>query len=155
MVSGPPPELAAVHHIGISVVSVDRTLEFWKSFLGVDPRWRQVLDGPYLSDVTGYPGINLDASFIDLPGGVMLEILDYRVTDKSPNDMATANPGNVHICFRVDDIDCMWQRAIDSGATPISPGPVEVTIGPNRGAKACYVRDPDGITLELFQSPSG
>ena len=140
MVSGPPPELAAVHHIGITVESVDETMAFWKSFLGVEPRWRQVLDGPYLSDVTGYPGINLDASFIDLPGGVML---------------ATANPGNVHICFRVDDIDRMWQRAIDSGATPISPGPVEVTIGPNRGAKACYVRDPDGITLELFQSPPG
>ena len=99
MVSGHPPELKAVHHIGITVESVDEALAFWKSFLGIEPRWRQILDGPYLSDVTGYPGINLDASFIDLPGGVVLEILDYQVADKSPNDMATANPGKVHICF--------------------------------------------------------
>ena len=153
MVTGPPPELEAIHHIGITVESVETTLAFWKSFLGVEPRWRQILDGPYLPDVTGYPGINLDASFIDLPGGIVLEILDYQVADKSPNDMATANPGNVHICFRVNDIDSAWQRAMDSGATPTSPGPVEVTIGPNQGAKACYLRDPNGITIELFQPP--
>ena len=153
MVSGPPPELEAIHHIGISVADVDQTVQFWKSFLRVEPRWRQMLDGPYLSDVTGYPSINLDASIIDLPGGVLLEILDYQVADKARNDMATASPGNVHICLRVNHIDRMWQRAIDSGATPTSPGPVTVTVGPNQGARSCYLRDPNGITLELLQPP--
>ena len=68
--------------------------------------------------------------------------------------MATANPGNVHICLRVSDIDLMWQRAIDAGASPTSPAPIEITEGPNRGAKSCYLRDPDGITVELLQPPS-
>ena len=31
------------------------------------------------------------------------------------------------------------------------PGPAAVTVGPDAGAKACYLGDPDGITLELFQ----
>jgi len=26
---------------------------------------------------------------------------------------------------------------------------VEITAGPNTGVKACYLRDPDGITVEL------
>jgi len=152
-VTGPPPEIEAIHHIGITVASVDETLTFWKAFLGVEPRWRQIIDGPYLPDITGYPGIKIDASVIDLPGGIVLEILDYQITDKSPNDMATAKPGNVHICLRVTDIEGVWQRAIDSGATPTSPGPVEITVGPNQGARACYLRDPNGITIELFQLP--
>lgn len=153
MVSDSPPELASVHHVGISVQDVGRTVQFWSSFLGVEPRWRQVLDATYLGEVTGYPGVNLDASVIELPGGVLLEILDYQKVDKAPNDMATANPGNVHICLRVTDIEAMRRRAIECGATPTSPGAIEITEGPNQGAKGCYLRDPDGITLELLQPP--
>ena len=143
--------LRRIHHVGITVRDVDRSVEFWRSFLGVEPRWRQILDAPYLGRVTGYPGVNIDATIIDLPGGPVLEILNYLVDDKAPNPPETANPGNVHICLEVDDIDAMWDRAVRSGATPISPGPVEITAGPNTGVKACYLRDPDGITLELFR----
>ena len=143
-------DLRRVHHIGITVRDVGRSLEFWRSFLGIEPRWRQILDAPYLGRVTGYPGVEIDAAVIELPGGVILEILDYQVDGKAPNSPATANPGNVHICIETDDIDAMWERAVDSGATPVSPGPVEITAGPNTGVRACYLRDPDGITLELF-----
>ncbi len=144
-------DLRRIHHIGITVRDIDRSVEFWRSFLGVEPRWRQILNAPYLGRVTGYPGVNIDATIIDLPGGPVLEILNYLVEDKNPNSSETANPGNVHICIEVEDIDAMWNRAVESGATPVSPGPVEITAGPNTGVKACYLRDPDGITLELFR----
>ncbi len=148
MVTGGPRR---VHHIGITVRDVGRSLGFWRSFLGVEPRWRRVLDAPYLGLVTGYPGVEVDAAVIDLPGGQILEILNYLVDDKTPNPPETANPGNVHICVETEDIDASWERAVRSGAAPISPGPVEITHGPNKGVKACYLRDPDGITVELFQ----
>jgi hypothetical protein len=32
---------------------------------------------------------------------------------------------------------------------------VEVDTGINRGGYALYVRDPDGIMVELFQPPAG
>jgi len=84
-------------------------------------------------------------------GGAHLEILEYQLAERIPNDMGTANPGNVHLCFRVHDIETMRRRAIDAGATPTSLGPIETTVGPNQGTKTCYLRDPDGITLELLQ----
>lgn len=152
MVSG-PEHLRRLHHVGITVADVDRSLAFWEAFLGVAARWHRVLDGPYLQGVTGYPGVTIDAALIDLPGGGLLEILDYRVDDKVPNPDATANPGNVHICLQVDDIEAMFTRAVDAGARPVSPGPTSITRGPNTGAKACYLRDPDGITIEMFQPP--
>ena len=146
--------LRPIHHVGITVRDVDRSVAFWSAFLGVEPRWRQVLDAPYLGDVTGYPGINIDATVIDLPGGAILEILEYKHDEKTPNPPDTANPGNVHVCFQVDDIEAMWQHAIDCGASPVSPGPVLITRGPNTGVRGCYLRDPDGITFELFRPPS-
>lgn len=140
-----------VHHIGITVRDVDRSLGFWKAFLGTEPRWQKVLDAPYLSLITGYSGVSMNAAVIDLPGGQILEILDYRISGKTPNPPDTANPGNIHICVETDDIDALWDRAAAAGAAPVSPGPVEITAGPNKGVKACYLRDPDGITVELFQ----
>ena len=152
-VSAPPP-FEGVHHIGMSVVSLESALKFWESFLGRPARWSAVLDRPYLARVVGYPGVAIKAAFIDLPGGGVIELLDYQVPDRVPNAEATANPGNVHLCVRVEDAAASWRRAVASGARPISPdGPVDIDGGPNIGARAAYLRIHDGITLELFQPP--
>jgi catechol 2,3-dioxygenase-like lactoylglutathione lyase family enzyme len=149
-----PPPVAGVHHVGMSVSDLDAALAFWRAFLGIEPRWRTVLDRPYLGRHVGYPGVEIDAAFVDLPGGIVLELLDYRVDGKAPNPEATANPGNVHLCFGVEDARAAWERAVAAGATPLVPeGPVEVDGGPNRGARAAYLRIHDGISIELFQSP--
>lgn len=149
-----PSSVRGVHHVGISVASLDAALAFWRVFLGLEPRWRTVLDRPYLGRHVGYPGVAMDAAFLDLPGGIVLELLDYRVDAKTPNSEATANPGNVHLCLLVDDATEAFERAVAAGAQPVVPeGPVDVDAGPNRGARASYLRIHDGVSLELFQLP--
>jgi catechol 2,3-dioxygenase-like lactoylglutathione lyase family enzyme len=147
--------IVRTHHIGMSVASIDAALRFWEGLLGTKARWRTVLDRPYLGRHVGYPGVAMDAAFVDLPGGVVLELLDYQLADKRPNPEATANPGNVHLCLQVEDCGAAWKRAVSLGARPIVPeGPIDVTHGPNTGAKAAYLRIHDGITLEFFQPPA-
>jgi glyoxylase I family protein len=151
-----PPAGIAVHHVGMSVADLDEALGFWRRFLGLEPRWRTLLVRPYLGRHLGYPGVRIDAAFVDLPGGIVLELLAYQVEGKTPNPDATANPGNVHLCLAVDDAGDAWERAVAAGAWPIVPeGPVEVDGGPNEGARAAYLRIHDGISLELFQAPPG
>lgn len=148
----PTSAVTSVHHIGMSVADLDEALAFWRAFLGTEPRWRTVLDRPYLGRHVDYPGVHIDVAFVDLPGGNVLELLDYDVADKATNADATANPGNVHLCLEVDDARAAWERAVDAGARPVVPeGPVEIDGGPNQGAQAAYLRIHDGITLELFQ----
>jgi catechol 2,3-dioxygenase-like lactoylglutathione lyase family enzyme len=145
----------ALHHVGMSVASLDDALRFWEPFLGAPARWRTVLDRPYLGRHVGYPGVEIEAAFLDLPGGGILELLDYRVAEKTPVSPATSSPGNVHLCLRVGDARSAWERAVACGAEPLVPeGPVEVDGGPNLGARAAYLRIHDGITLELFQPAS-
>ena len=148
------PALTAIrlHHVGMSVASLDAALAFWEPFLGNKARWRTLLDRPYLGRHVGYPGVKIEAAFLDLPGGDILELLEYRLDGRGKLPEATATPGNVHICLAVTDATSAWRRAVALGAKAVvKEGPVEVDGGPNRGARAAYLRIHDGITLELFQ----
>lgn len=146
--------IAGVHHVGMSVERLDDALAFWEPFLGREARWRTTLDRPYLGRHVGYPGVAIDAAFVDLPDGGVIELLEYRVDGRTRVDDATANPGNVHICLHVDDAQAVWEHAVACGARPlVADGPVTVDAGPNEGARAAYLRVHDGITLELFQPP--
>src|SRR5438045_1570746 len=72
-----------VHHVGMSVEHLDDALAFWEPFLGTTARWRTTLDRPYLGRHVGYPGVRIEAAFVDLPGGGVLELLEYLVDGRT------------------------------------------------------------------------
>lgn len=151
----PSATITGTHHVGMTVADLDVALGFWEAFLGKPARWRTTLDKPYLGRHVGYPGVSIDAAFVDLPGGGVIELLDYRVEDRSRLPDATANPGNVHLCLAAADCGAAWRRAVACGARPVvADGPVEVSDGPNKGARVAYLRIHDGITLEFIQAPA-
>jgi len=147
--------VTGTHHVGITVANLEKALAFWESLLGKPARWSTILDRPYLARIVGYPGVSIKAAFIDLPDGVVIELLDYhQVERRVANPEATANPGNLHLCLRVKDAGAAWKHAVSCGARPVNPdGPVEVDDGPNRGARVAYLRVHDGVTLEVLQPP--
>jgi hypothetical protein len=95
----------------------------------------------------------MDAAVIGLPGGALLELLNYLVGDKSPHDLAAARPRNVYICPLSEDPEADFARAVALGSLPVSNRPVHVTAGPNTGARAAYLRVLDGIAVEFFRKP--
>jgi catechol 2,3-dioxygenase-like lactoylglutathione lyase family enzyme len=144
--------IRGVHHVGASVADLGAALAFWEPLLGVPARFRGRLSRPYLGESVGHPDVEIDAALIDLPGGGLLELLDYQVEDRRPVEEETRNPGNVHLCLRVDDCQRAWRRAVELGARPRSPsGPVRVDSGPNEGALVAYLRVHDGVSVELYQ----
>jgi catechol 2,3-dioxygenase-like lactoylglutathione lyase family enzyme len=147
------PLLTGVHHVGVTVASLERALAFWEAFLGKPARWTRVLRSPYLSRVVNYPDVSIKAAFVDLPGGVVLELLDYhQVAERAPNPEATANPGNVHLCLAAADVRAAFAHALACGARAVSVGgPVDIEAGPNKGARGVYLRIHDNVTLELLQ----
>jgi hypothetical protein len=66
--------------------------------------------------------------------------------------METYNIGNGHICMIVDDIHAEYDRLRDV-AELRSEAPVRIPAGPNEGGCGGYLRDPDGITIQLLQLP--
>jgi len=141
----------AVHHVGITVADLEQSITFWSALLGGAERDRRILDGPRLGELLGYPAARIDSCWFDLPGGIALELLQYLEPEEAAYEPGNAHPGNVHVCLHVEDMDAAHARALAAGARTVSPAPIEIAQGPRAGTKVAYVRDPDGVTLELLQ----
>jgi lactoylglutathione lyase len=142
-------------HIGIQVVDVERSARFYEEQLGFERVLRVSRSEPYVQRVVGYhPDVTLEIVELAIPGTeVRLEIVEYRDVERTPVDTATANPGTAHFSLFVDDIDAMYERMTASGVEFVSEVQTS-TAGPLEGGRVVYLKDPDGIRVELVQLPS-
>ena len=146
--------LRGIHHAGITVADLDRSLGFYRDVLGLEVLLTMVRDTPDIGDVVGYPGARIKIAFVGVPGdGVVVELLEYVEPRGEPRDPETRNPAQGHVCFDVDGIHALYDRLVATGVPVRSNGPVELKQGVNAGAFALYCRDPDGYTIELRQPP--
>jgi catechol 2,3-dioxygenase-like lactoylglutathione lyase family enzyme len=147
--------IGPIHHVGISVEDMDRSISFWSTLLGASERSRRVVDAAFLGVLVGYPGITLEIAWLDLPDGSSIELVRHAGRAEPPLPEGTAHPGTVHLCLTVGDIDDAVRTAIAAGAAIVSASRVEIPSGPNQGARHIYLRGPDGVTIELRQPPPG
>lgn len=144
--------IAAVHHVGFTVSDLDRSCAWYAMLLETEPALRRSWDHEYVGRVVGYPGVQLEAALWDLPGGMTLELLQYRDPGPGTVDMESFNTGNAHLCLVVDDLAEEFRR-LAGLADFRSDAPVDIPWGHFRGGRSCYLRDPDGISIELVQLP--
>ncbi len=143
-----------LHHTGYTVSDLDRSLDFYRDLLGCEVIATQEKQGGYLAAIVGYPDAHVRMAHLRLPGGEhVIELFEYLTP---AGDRAAVEPRNVgasHLCFVVDDLGALYETLLDQGVTSFVSPPVEVDTGINRGGLGLYLRDPDGITVELFQPP--
>ena len=147
-------QVGPVYHTGFTVSDIECSIVFYRDVLGLELIKRQTGTAPYLATVTGFPGVRLEAAFLQpAAGGSVLELLQYVSHPASATDRATNRPGNAHLCFKIDDLRSACAELKRRGVTLISE-PAEITAGAHAGGWAVYLRDPDGFTVELYQGPS-
>ncbi|MDT0203156.1 VOC family protein [Nocardioides sp. AE5] len=138
-------------HIGIQVEDLDRSIAFYAGALGFELRERFIKSEPYLQELVGCPGAELDIAIMGIPSTeVELEILEYRRVARRAVDPNTANPGTGHFCLFVTDLDEIVERAHEFGGGSVSPVQTS-TAGPVAGSRLVYLTDPDGIRVELVE----
>jgi len=146
------PDLSGMHHTGLHVRDIERSIAFYRDLIGLELLARRESRADYVADIVGYPGAVLQMAWLRHPsGGPILELLQYVEPAGRPVDTATPNPGTAHVCFGVPDIQATFERLRAAGVTFKSDGPVAITHGVNQGGYGIYFTDPDGITLELLQ----
>jgi catechol 2,3-dioxygenase-like lactoylglutathione lyase family enzyme len=141
-----------VYHTGLTVRDIDRSIDFYTGLLGLELAWRQESDTPYISQLTGLPGTRLKVAYLRCPGtdGPYVELIEYLAPIGQPVDTAPNNPGNAHLCFFVEDLAATYERLRGANVQFVSP-PNLIAAGVHSGSSTVYMKDLDGITVELFQ----
>lgn len=148
--------LSATRHVSITVADIERSTAWYTDVLGLELLARQRNDNAYTRAIVGMPDALLEIAFLALPGrapgapAIELELIEYVSPRGQAPALTTNLPGVAHLAFDVDDIDAVLARLRSAGTYPVNP-PVEINRGVNRGMRACYLRDPDGFTIELMQ----
>jgi lactoylglutathione lyase len=142
-------------HGGITVRDMDRSLVFYRDGLGLDQEFDRILDAPYLKAVLGLEFDHIRAVYLRVPGGGFVELLEYHGVERFPAASRPCDYGAGHLCLYVDDVAGVHARLGDLGFTARSADVVDITAGPNAGARSCYMTDPDGYAVELFQKRPG
>jgi catechol 2,3-dioxygenase-like lactoylglutathione lyase family enzyme len=144
--------ITAFNHTSFTVGDMDRAVKFWTEAMGFKAASVSPRQGDWQGRVTGVPGASLLVAHL-FGHGHHMEFIQYL--DAAPGTTATYAPnapGAAHVCFEVSEIRGVAERLVAEGAT--WQGEIaEVSHGTMRGAYAAYVRDPNGIVIELVQLP--
>lgn len=123
------PRITGISHVGFFTSNLDKTLAFWRQFLGFDESY--ALNKPGASDV--------QIAFIKINDRQHIELFNTPPTH--PPSMLS------HICFTVDSVSRMRAYLRSTG----------IAVPPDTGRKtragdyAFEIQDPDGNVLEFVQ----
>ncbi len=149
-----------MNHIGVPVSDLARSVKWYEDVLGIAPNGVTIAAAnPALGAVVEVENPSMRASFLLAGDNVLLELIQYDSPRPMPFAGRNCDVGVMHLCFEVDDLDAahrdLLERGVHVNADPALLRDGEgVEAGALAGTKILYLRDPDGIQLELFEFPS-
>jgi catechol 2,3-dioxygenase-like lactoylglutathione lyase family enzyme len=144
--------IIGAHHTSFTVANLERSLAFFRDVLGLEVLGTREVRDDYFGQIVGLPGSAVKAAMIRLPGGHHVELFEYVQPQGQSVAPRPCDPGSCHLSLLTPDLPALYQRLAAGGVEFVSE-PVHITAGPNRGGWGVYLRDPNGILLELFQPP--
>jgi catechol 2,3-dioxygenase-like lactoylglutathione lyase family enzyme len=151
--------LDALHHVGITVADLDRSVEFYTALTGGAVMFSEPMRGPRVAAHMAIddPGLDLRFAMIRI-NNTILELIEFtRPRGERRFSWANTNAGAVHLAFEVPDIAAAHRRLSEAGMTFVAEPYtfVEEDDAPDVvGATFAYFTDPDGLRLEIFQPAS-
>ena len=147
-------QASRLHHTGFTVSDLDQSVSFYRDLLGCEVIATQEKEGGYLAAIVGYPDAHVRMAHLRVPDSEhVIELFEYVSPTGERADVLPRNVGASHLCFIVADLQAVYQELLEQGVTSFVSPPIEVDTGINRGGYGIYLRDPDGITVEIFQPP--
>ncbi|MBU1176741.1 MAG: VOC family protein [Alphaproteobacteria bacterium] len=129
--------LKGFEHVGMAVGDLDASIAFYCDLLGLRLLLRKRA-----------PDGGAELAFLDAGGG-QLELAAPAGGLTAAKDLPAGRAGVRHITFCFDDIDAIYRRLMAAGVTPVEPPRDAHTR--EMLARTCFVRDPDGVIVELIE----
>jgi catechol 2,3-dioxygenase-like lactoylglutathione lyase family enzyme len=148
--------VSRIDHVGITVFDVDRSLVFYRDLLGLRVISDSTVTGPEVAELLGLDSAQLRIADLDSGDGRVVELIQYVEPRGRRIGYESRDSATMHFALTVDDLAAVHERLTIAGASIVSRRPVTISEpgGAFDGAICLYVRDPDGVVLELVQRRS-
>lgn len=141
--------ITGFNHTSFTVADIDKSVRFWTEMLGFKAASVSPRQGEWQEAVTGIANASLMVAHL-YGHGHHVEFIQYLRGAMPGTPSQPAFPGTAHVCLEVDDIAQTWSELLAAGAT--SQGRIaSVRSGPVEDCLAGYIRDPNGIIIELLE----
>ena len=139
------------NHTSFTVSDLERSIALLRDCFGFELISKAPRNPALVAHITGIQGAEVVIAFLKAPGHT-LELIEYRAPEaRSAVRARPCDSGFAHIAFNVDDVPAAVATLEPYGVRPIA-APVAIDQGPNKGRKVVYLRDWDGITIELIEA---
>lgn len=139
--------MVGIHHVGISVDDLERSLRFYRDLLGLGVI--AVTNEEDVGSVVGIAGARARFADLDAGNGQLLELIEYRTGSRGSHPAANA-AGTAHLSLRVRDLEAALGDLSAAGVDPLGET-ATLSGGIWEGCTVVYVRDPDGMIVELIE----
>ncbi|MDU1412841.1 MAG: VOC family protein [Clostridium sp.] len=144
-----------VEHIGITVSNLEKSLVFYRDVLGLNYKGEMIMNSKETEILFGIKNCIVKVAYLncnDLINGPEIELIqfisEYCVKRKSSLNITSIS----ELCFNVLDIEQVYNKLKSSCVSFISPPQFFDLSSQGFGkSKAVYLKDPDGIILELIE----
>jgi catechol 2,3-dioxygenase-like lactoylglutathione lyase family enzyme len=139
-------------HTSFTVADIERAVAFWRDVMGFTVADLSLREGDWLGAVVGVPGARCRIAHLH-GHGAHLEFIQYLTPAGDDVTGPPNRPGTAHVAFLVEDIEALAARMLEAGAS--EQGRIaRCTSGPAAGCRAVYLKDPNGIIVELAELPA-
>jgi catechol 2,3-dioxygenase-like lactoylglutathione lyase family enzyme len=143
-----------VHHIGITVSNLERSLDFYRDAFGLDPGMTfEITSGPRQAAALDLPEHRQRVALMPI-GDFVVELIEFIPTRRD-FDMRQDDVGYAYMAFGVDDLEAVYARLTERGLKFNSEPIVSADIEPVAGSKFCILKDPDGKNIEFIEVGPG
>ena len=139
------------YHIGICVKNLGWTVSFFRDVLGCKLLEQSPRDPENQAFVTGVKDIEVTIAYMDCHSQ-LIEFMEYGGTAELDHYRPRmVDGGHFHFCMMVDNVDAAVKAclAYDPEISTLSPSPLVVDSGPNKGNTVILVVLPDGMMIEF------
>jgi len=145
--------IKSIHHSGIGVRDMEVSLKFYCDLLGLEKGEDVEVEGPMVGEIVGLAAdTKVRIVHLKCGDGQELELFQYMkpATSTFPEDYRQCDGGIIHVALIVDDDLMELYERLRAEGVKFNSKPYNLGSG-----NIVYMRDPDGVTIELMQKNAG
>ncbi|MBW2270441.1 MAG: VOC family protein [Deltaproteobacteria bacterium] len=136
---------AAIGHVGLTVASLERSLDFYRDAIGMEELDRHEFSEPSFGELTGNPGARIRTALLRAQH-LVLQLVEYVDGGGDSLRLDHCRVGTPHFSFAVEDVEASFEKMVANEVEVTS----EIVAITDR-IRSFYVADPDGVPVELME----